>query len=751
MVALLPVVVASVLTVGFVVFIYLSRSGNFPLIPVSDLEFEWRSRLADLFSVRPRTKEFLLGYPALLLGSWLGPPALRRGWGFVLAALGGVAASSVLNTFVHLHIPAAVSTGRTLVGLGLGLAVGLLAVLLFEGLRRLRAPAVSGSKVVTCVSLLLTLAGLAFTAANLPAAVLPHVGAAPVELALDLGDLWRQVGGDGHAAGAALEELRRAGLTSVALGETTLGALTAGGGPGRPWSVTLVAGRDLQARVWLGEAGPLERAVARTAGFDGAGSILFLPAGSPTRDILERLAASAGDRFRELVRVGSTVVVTTPYPPHLAREVGLGFLPSEAGARLAPAAGSGLLVVPRPRNPHGGDPEVLAARLDELREVLDTLKLDWSTVVFEGPEVGGYPDAVGGVLTVLRERGLVPGFILDPHRPGYVGQAGTVEAARRAGYRFAAVLPVVAGEGPARETADRAAARGASLVYLRLPERGPVPVGFIGGLSSALTEKGAPPGRAATGRPLLVVPGGAAEGPWLEAGLTLALVGLPWAGAALLQRALRERRLSCRGAASRPAGAACLASAALWPLGLSLLGGLAARAFLGDAEVLLGLRPVDLRPVLPSLPLVSAGAALVALEPWGSGPAPGPSRWWRAAVTPVLGLVLAVAAATGWAVTAVWGGAGAAVAGTVVLGLSLAAVGLPGETSVRRAVGGAAAEVAVGVAGAAAAFGGSGLALYVARLTGTAAPAALGAAAALMVAGLSGVRRPTRCSSEPSA
>jgi len=63
---------ASVLAILAVAFFYINRSGNFPVIPVSDMELEFRSRLADIFAVRPRTKE--CGYMAR---SW-GRPAASR-------------------------------------------------------------------------------------------------------------------------------------------------------------------------------------------------------------------------------------------------------------------------------------------------------------------------------------------------------------------------------------------------------------------------------------------------------------------------------------------------------------------------------------------------------------------------------------------------------------------------------------------------------------------------------------------------
>lgn len=128
-------VVATALAVAAIALLYLTRSGNFPLLPVSDVEFLARRYLAEVFTVRPRTKEFLVGYPAVMLGTWLAARGLRPLWGYFLAGLAGVGASSVLNTFAHFHIPARVSLYRTGGGLGLGLLVGVAVIVVVAALR----------------------------------------------------------------------------------------------------------------------------------------------------------------------------------------------------------------------------------------------------------------------------------------------------------------------------------------------------------------------------------------------------------------------------------------------------------------------------------------------------------------------------------------------------------------------------------------------------------------------------------------
>lgn len=103
--------------------LYLSRSGNegVGLLP---FEGQMRSFLGNVLLARPRTKEFLLGYPFLLLSLSLGYQ--HRYLLFWL--LGLVGQISLVNTFSHIHIPFLISLLRTFNGLWLGLLIGSLLV-----------------------------------------------------------------------------------------------------------------------------------------------------------------------------------------------------------------------------------------------------------------------------------------------------------------------------------------------------------------------------------------------------------------------------------------------------------------------------------------------------------------------------------------------------------------------------------------------------------------------------------------------
>jgi hypothetical protein len=107
-----------------VVAVYLYRSGD--VDSISRIEAGVRTLLEKAFVVRPRFKE-LLAHPALMLSLYWRErvPSAVHGAGVLLAAVGHV---SIVNTFLHLRTPLALSLLRTTHGMWIGTLLGLLAV-----------------------------------------------------------------------------------------------------------------------------------------------------------------------------------------------------------------------------------------------------------------------------------------------------------------------------------------------------------------------------------------------------------------------------------------------------------------------------------------------------------------------------------------------------------------------------------------------------------------------------------------------
>lgn len=102
--------------------VFVARSGNF-VLPIPAIEKHIRNLLETFLFIRPRTKEFLVGYPFIFLAA----VSFLRGkvkWLWILAALGAIAPISIMNTFSHIHTPLIISMMRTVNGLMLGILAG---------------------------------------------------------------------------------------------------------------------------------------------------------------------------------------------------------------------------------------------------------------------------------------------------------------------------------------------------------------------------------------------------------------------------------------------------------------------------------------------------------------------------------------------------------------------------------------------------------------------------------------------------
>jgi hypothetical protein len=129
-----PVVLRDLLILGLLLalaYVYLLRTGH--VMAVSPLESWERDILERLLGVRPRLKEFLLGYPPALLGLYFlqrqAKGALRL-LAFIFLAAGVLVPISVLNTFAHVQAPVWLSICRSVHGFWLGALCGLLLLLL---------------------------------------------------------------------------------------------------------------------------------------------------------------------------------------------------------------------------------------------------------------------------------------------------------------------------------------------------------------------------------------------------------------------------------------------------------------------------------------------------------------------------------------------------------------------------------------------------------------------------------------------
>ena len=114
--ALLAVVLLAVLAMMLV------RSGNESAAAVSDFELKFRAVLERIMYARPRTKEFLVGFPAFILAF----AAMKKGYKAAaqwLIIIGGIGIVDLVNTFCHAHTPFMISLIRSVNSMVLGMII----------------------------------------------------------------------------------------------------------------------------------------------------------------------------------------------------------------------------------------------------------------------------------------------------------------------------------------------------------------------------------------------------------------------------------------------------------------------------------------------------------------------------------------------------------------------------------------------------------------------------------------------------
>lgn len=127
--------VFSSLFVVLVFLVFIGRSGNF-LIPVLGLEKTFRILLQKVLFVRPRFKEFLIGYPFLYFSIYYYFVEKRDKFLWLILPIASIALISLLNTFVHIHTPIIISIIRSINGFVLGTILGLIVIFLYRQFKK---------------------------------------------------------------------------------------------------------------------------------------------------------------------------------------------------------------------------------------------------------------------------------------------------------------------------------------------------------------------------------------------------------------------------------------------------------------------------------------------------------------------------------------------------------------------------------------------------------------------------------------
>ncbi|MBU8905972.1 DUF5693 family protein [Desertibacillus haloalkaliphilus] len=120
--------VAIMVVLGAVLLFYVGRTGNEGV--ALPLEMQFRQMLENILYVRPRTTEFLIGFPFFFLGLYLMKE--KKAFAPIFLLLGFIAFSSMISTFTHLHTPFLISGLRTIYSIVFGAGIGLVLIAVYK-------------------------------------------------------------------------------------------------------------------------------------------------------------------------------------------------------------------------------------------------------------------------------------------------------------------------------------------------------------------------------------------------------------------------------------------------------------------------------------------------------------------------------------------------------------------------------------------------------------------------------------------
>lgn len=115
---------------GLAALVMLVRSGNTGF--VADWEVALREMLERLLWVRPRTKEFAIGYPCLIIYYSLIRSDVFPKYRELFRVGASISFASAINTFCHFHTLLPITIVRVVNGWWLGISIGVLILMLFD-------------------------------------------------------------------------------------------------------------------------------------------------------------------------------------------------------------------------------------------------------------------------------------------------------------------------------------------------------------------------------------------------------------------------------------------------------------------------------------------------------------------------------------------------------------------------------------------------------------------------------------------
>ncbi len=121
---------------GVIGYIYIARTGHETNVQPANIELILRNFLENILIARPRTKEFLMAFPAIFAAVF----AANKKIPFATEAfmlIGVIGTSSIINTFCHIRTPLYLSIDRTLISICFGIIIGCIAIIILNGIYKI--------------------------------------------------------------------------------------------------------------------------------------------------------------------------------------------------------------------------------------------------------------------------------------------------------------------------------------------------------------------------------------------------------------------------------------------------------------------------------------------------------------------------------------------------------------------------------------------------------------------------------------
>ncbi len=112
-------------------YVYISRAGHETSLKPSDYEMIFRNFLEYNIIARPRTKEFLIAFPSLMMALNFAYQGYKK-FVFPFAFIGAIGYTSIINTFCHLRTPVYLSLYRVGYSVLFGIIIGAIGIVLMN-------------------------------------------------------------------------------------------------------------------------------------------------------------------------------------------------------------------------------------------------------------------------------------------------------------------------------------------------------------------------------------------------------------------------------------------------------------------------------------------------------------------------------------------------------------------------------------------------------------------------------------------